>query len=155
MRNKRKEVTDPQELFDIVFRCDTIRLALHQEPFPHIVPLSFGAKHVEGTITLYFHCARVGLKAKLLADNSHVGVEGDIFHGYREVPGGITTCFESFIGYGHCVEVTDEAERIEALQLLCEHCGYADFPLASCKSIKAVGLYKIELSSISGKRYLP
>lgn len=155
MRNERKEVTDPKDLFDIVYRCDTIRLALHQEPFPYLVPLSFGAKRTEESITLYFHCARVGFKAELLANGAPVCVEGDIFYGYREVPGGITACFESFIGYGRCAQVTEDAERLEALRLLCEHCGYADYPLASCKSLKAVGVYKIELSSITGKRSLP
>ena len=38
MRNKLNEVKE----FDVISRCDTIRIAMFDEPYPYIVPVNFG-----------------------------------------------------------------------------------------------------------------
>ena len=36
MRRKDREVTDLQEIFDILKRCDTVRIAVYGEEYPYI-----------------------------------------------------------------------------------------------------------------------
>ena len=42
MRNKSNEVKDFSEIVDIISRCDTIRIAMFDDPYPYIVPVNFG-----------------------------------------------------------------------------------------------------------------
>ena len=51
-------------------------------------------------------------------------IEGDIFLGYEVETHGITTRYESAIGFGECEIVEDDAEILKGLQLICEHCGF-------------------------------
>ena len=50
MRRKDREVTDLQEIFDILLRCDTVRIGMTG---PYIVPVSFGAEIVDGKVVIY------------------------------------------------------------------------------------------------------
>ena len=79
MRRKDREINNIDEIFDILNRCDTIRIGLHGEKYPYVVPVSFGAEMSGSKPVVYFHCARQGLKLDLLAKNPRVCVEGDIF----------------------------------------------------------------------------
>ena len=38
MRRKDREVTQPEEIFDIIKKCDVCRIAFFDEKFPYIVP---------------------------------------------------------------------------------------------------------------------
>lgn len=42
MRRSDREITDFNEIVDVLRRADTIRLGLHDDPYPYVVPLSFG-----------------------------------------------------------------------------------------------------------------
>jgi len=150
MRRKDREVTDFTELTDILRRADTIRLGLHGEPYPYVVPLSFGFEAAGGAIALYFHGAKEGLKHDLIRNDNRVCVEADIFHGYREHSGSITTEFESFIGFGK-IELTAGEEAEKGINLLLEHCGFGGFQYDRAE-LDVTSVYKITLSSFTGKR---
>ena len=42
MRRSDREITDFQELITVMRGCDVCRLALHDQPYPYILPLNFG-----------------------------------------------------------------------------------------------------------------
>ena len=46
-------------------------------------------------------------------------IEGDIFLGYEVETHGITTRYESAIGFGECEIVEDDAETLKGLKLIC------------------------------------
>lgn len=150
MRRSDREVTDFQEIADILHRADTVRLGLHADPYPYVVPLSFGFEAVCGKITLYFHGAKEGLKHDLIAQNPCVCVETDIFHRYAEVPGSVTTEYESFIGFGKAERMSGE-EAAKGLDLLLTHCGYEGFSYDHAV-LGITWIYRIELVSFTGKR---
>lgn len=150
MRKAQREITDQKDLLDVLQRCQTIRLGLNDTEYPYVVPLSFGWDLQNGQIVLYFHCAQEGLKCQLMAQNSKVCIEADIFHGYQ----GPTTKYESVIGFGTVVLLCEEQERIHGLQRLLQHCGMADYPLQQCSDLAHTAVYKINLHSITGKRNL-
>lgn len=60
MRRADREITDFDELIAVMRGCDVCRLALHDEPYPYILPLNFGLEVDGETVRLYFHGADTG-----------------------------------------------------------------------------------------------
>lgn len=149
MRRNDREVTEFGQIADILRRTDTLRLGLHDEPYPYIVPLSFGIDAEDGKITLYFHGAKEGLKHKLIAANPRVCVEADIFHRYVGLPGSATCEYESVVGFG-VAALIDGPEAEYGLDRLMTHCGFSTAWDRKLLDITAV--YKIQLTSFTGKR---
>lgn len=150
MRRSDREITDFAQITDILHRADTVRLAMHDEPYPYIVPLSFGFEAHDGKITLYFHGATEGLKRDLIQKNPYVCVEADIFHRYAAEGAGLTTEYESFIGFGKASGVTGDG-AVKGLDLLLDHCGYSGFEYNRA-ALAVTWVCKIELDSFTGKR---
>jgi nitroimidazol reductase NimA-like FMN-containing flavoprotein (pyridoxamine 5'-phosphate oxidase superfamily) len=150
MRRTDREITNRDEIIDVLKRSNTIRLGIHAEPFPYVVPLSFGFEDTGDEIHIYFHGAREGFKHSLLDKNRHVCVEADIFHRYAETEAGLTTEYESIIGFGLAETVEDE-EAVKGMDLVCSHCGYHGY-VYDTRALKFMRIYKITLSSITGKR---
>lgn len=74
MRRSDREITDFQELITVMRGCDVCRLALHDEPYPYILPLNFGLEVDGETVRLYFHGANTGMKYDLIAKNPNVSL---------------------------------------------------------------------------------
>lgn len=155
MRRKDREVCDINEIFDILTRCNTVRIGIQGEKYPYVVPVSFGAEIASGKPVIYFHCARQGMKLDMLNANAHVCVEGDIFIKTETTAHGITTRYESVIGFGECQLVEDPDEVIHGLRLLTEHYGYNEYPFDRCGGMNHLFVGKIILDEVTGKRNLP
>ena len=155
MRRKDREVQNRAEVFDILNRCDTVRIAMRGDRYPYVVPVSFGMEILEDKAILYFHCAQQGMKVDLLRANPFVCVEGDIFLNVEKTAHGITARYESVIGFRKCQLITDVDEILHGLKALTEHYGYHDYPLDRCMGISHVLIGKIVLEKITGKRNLP
>lgn len=153
MRRGDREVKSRDEVIDILRRSNTIRLGINGDPFPYVVPLSFGFEDIEGQLSVYVHGAAEGFKHELLENDSHVCVEADIMHEFVETEKGLTTLYESFIGFGKAEQITGD-EAIRALDIICAHCGYEGFEYDTA-GLRFMRIYKLTLSSISGKRNLP
>ncbi len=154
MRRKDREVSNKTEVFDILNRCDTIRIGIQGKQFPYVVPVSFGMEVVNDKAVIYFHCAQQGMKVDLLKINPCVCVEGDIFIQVEKTARGITTRYESVIGFGECQMITDIDEIKHGLKVLLGHYGYHEYPLDRCMGISHLLLGKIILDEITGKRNL-
>ncbi len=155
MRRKDREIQNSTDIFDILSRCDTVRIAMQGEQYPYVVPVSFGAEMIDGKPVIYFHCARQGLKVDLLKMNPWVCVEGDIFIRIETTDHGITTRYESVIGLGKCTFVSDPDEIIHGLKVLTEHYGYMGYSLERCRGLEHLYVGKIVLDELTGKRNLP
>ena len=155
MRRKDREVTNPEEILDILRRCDTVRIGLNGDPYPYVVPVSFGLEVEAGKPVVYFHCAREGRKLDLLARDEHVCVEGDIFIKIEPTDHGITTRYESVIGQGVCQILTEESEIIRGLKSITDHYGYVDYDLSNCRALQFLRVGKITLETLTGKQNLP
>lgn len=153
MKRKDREITDFKEIADILERCGVIRLGLNGHDYPYTVPLSFGFEVIGSIITVYFHGAAAGHKHELIAADSRVCVEADILSGYTENRYGVTTGYESVIGFGRAVAVTG-GEALHGLRLILEHCGYGGYNVAECGALDGTLVYKVALDSVTGKRNL-
>jgi len=151
MRRTDREITNQDEIVDVLRRANTIRLGMHNNPYPYVVPLSFGFENCDEQVVIYVHGAKEGLKHTLLDKNNHVCVEADIFHRYAETgTGGLTTEYESVIGFGTAKVVHGE-EAVKGLDLICTHCGYHGHVYDTTR-LSHMRIYKITLSSITGKK---
>lgn len=150
MRKAEREITDKAELWQVLRRCDTVRVAMYGPQYPYIVPLSFGLCDEDGMPVLYVHGAKEGYKHVLLQQNGNVCIETDILHRYAQTPTGITAVYESVIGFGTACRVRGQEAR-KGLDLLLEHCGYAGHTYPDAM-LQATAVYKITLHSLTGKR---
>ena len=118
MRNKLNEVKE----FDIISRCDTIRIAMFDEPYPYIVPVNFGEEIIGDQVVFYIHTDYEGKKNDLLAKNPNIAFEMDCNHElyYRESNMSCNFRYESVVGTGR-VEIVSEEEKEKALTLLMNH----------------------------------
>mgnify|MGYP004472849567 FL=1 len=155
MIRKDREVGNQDEIYDILKRCDTIKIAMLGDVYPYIVPVSFGIEVVDGKTVIYFHCAQKGTKIELIKENPHVCVEGEIFIQIEKTSHGITARYESVIGFGECTFVTKQEEIIHGMKLLTEHYGYDEYPLDRCAGLNHLFVGKIVLNEIYGKKNLP
>lgn len=155
MRRKDREVINNEEIHDILSRCDTIRIGMHGNEYPYIIPVSFGMEIIEDKPVIYFHCTKHGLKTDLLKVNPYVCIEGDIFMKVEKTANGITTRYESIIGFGKSEFVEDPDEIIRGLKLLTQHYGYKEYPLERCRGLAHVKMCKIRVDTLTGERNLP
>lgn len=81
MRRTDREITDRQELLDVMARCDVCRLALNDESgYPYVVPLNFGMEERDGTLYLLFHGAMTGTKYDRMEQDPRATFEMDCGH---------------------------------------------------------------------------
>ena len=154
MRKADRQITDLNEIADILQRCGTIRIGISDEQAPYIVPVSFGYAVKDGRITVYFHGAFEGRKAELLKRHPVVCVEADLCHGFpANGRGGYTCDYESVIGYGY-VELLEGEEAEKGVRLLMEHCG---FPAQGCPAdaMAITAVNRVIFDEAAGKRRMP
>ena len=123
MRRSEREVTDCNEIRQILERAEVLRLAMHDEPYPYIVPVNFGFTMQDDQLVLFFHGAKVGKKCDLLQKNPHVSFEVE---GKQQLipPNGAASCtagfaYESVIGQG-IADLAPEEKKEDLLQSIAE-----------------------------------
>ena len=117
MRQKNREITELNEIVEVMRSCDVCRLALNDDGYPYIVPLNFGLEVIDGTIKLYFHSALEGYKLDLIKKDNRASFEMDCKHQlqYFEEKGYCTMAYESVVGRGR-IRILDEKEKMDALK---------------------------------------
>lgn len=119
MRLKKREITDPEILREILESCEVVRIGAMDEEGMFIVPMNYGydVREEDGTlhVCLYLHGAKEGRKAAAFAADPRVAVEMDYNH---EVITGDYTCaysyaYRSIMGNGTITEVTDPGGKEE------------------------------------------
>ena len=136
-------------------RCTHGVVAFRTGDTPYCIPLSLARRDR----SLYFHCARQGRKTEPLRADPRVCVTfvGEDSPAFLS-PASYTTYFQSVVATGTAHEVTEEAEKIEGLRLICEkmlpdHMG-EPFERAISRSLGATAVWRIDLEDIQGKAKL-
>lgn len=152
MNRKDREVTDLQEIIEIINSCDTLRLGIHNGEYPYVLPLSFGFEAVDDKFIFYTHSAMKGLKLDLIKANPQVCVEIDGMNGYAETARGVTTNFRSFIGFG-TAEIADYDDTVKGLDLLLRHCNITGYSAEECAKLGITTVLKITVDNYTAKRF--
>lgn len=156
MRRKDREVTDPQDLRDIIESCKVLRIALFDGKYPYVVPVNFGYDWEE-KLSFYVHGARIGKKIDLLKANPHVAIEMDSGHVLVEGdgrPDHFSYLYRSLMGQGVVELLEDPAEKSHGLQRLMDHQVKTSYSEMNNGMIKQTGVIKITLENFSGKQHL-
>ena len=152
MRRKDREITDFNEIINIIKKCDVCRIALNDKDFPYIVPLNFGLDIQGKEVYLYFHCAMEGKKLDLIAKDNRVTFEMDCdlnFILYEERMS-CTMGYESVIGHGVIETVPDE-NKYESLKILMRQYHAEDFKF-NTDMMRVTTVLKMTVIDMVGKR---
>lgn len=154
MRRKDRS-QDLNFCLDVIDRCTHGVMALSADgSAPYCLPLSF----VRMGDNLYFHCAREGRKTDLLRRSPQVSVTFVADDRPHFIPPAMySTWFQSAIVTGTAGEVTDPAEKTEALRALCQKLTpqHMDgFQAAIETSLTATAVWKVHMEDVSGKAKL-
>lgn len=151
MRRYDREITEFNELIQVMEKCDVCRLAFNDGGYPYILPLNFGMKVEGDKVTLYFHGAAEGKKYEVIAGDNRASFEMDCSH-RLVTDGNKGTCtmeYESVIGRGK-LEIHPEEEKYDALCLLMSHYHKQGFPFQK-EVLPRTTVLKLVVDSLSGK----
>lgn len=172
MRRADREVTDIQQMLDIVRHCDVVHVSYVDAEGLTIVPMNFGFAYdagdtdntdgaadtgdLAGTLTLYMHSAPEGRKYDAITAAGNALPVAFEMNTDREIIEGRAWCnwgeaFKSVIGNGTASIVTDVDEKIRGLQLLIEQqMGTANIPFTP-QQAASVAVWKIESTRFTAK----
>lgn len=152
MRRSDREITDINDMIQVMEKCDVCRLALNDRDYPYILPLNFGMQVDNGHIALYFHGATEGRKYDLITRDNRASFEMDCSHRLvtDEERGNCTMEYESIIGRGR-LEIVTEEEKYNALCILMAHYHKEDFPFNQAVMPRTTVL-KLTVEQLTGKR---
>jgi len=156
MRRKDRQVTDPQQIHNIIKSIKVVRLAMIEDDVPYIVPLNFGFTFENDHLILYFHSALKGRKIKILETNPVVAFEMD---GEHQLIAGNEACdytfdFVSILGTGHIEFITQTKDKKTALNLLMHHqSGLSDFDYPQA-ALDGVSVYRLKVLEYSVKQHI-
>ena len=153
MKRVDRQVTDRNEIDDIIQRCQVCRVGMIDGDEPYVVPMNFGYKDN----CLYFHGALTGRKISLLEGSTRVCLEFDLAH--EMVTNDETACrwsqkYESVIAWGKAVIMTSPDEKRDAFNTIMGHYSERkewDYPDII---IERTHLIKVPIDKITAKRFL-
>lgn len=151
MRRKDREITDFNEIIEIIKKCDSCTIAINDKDYPYIAPLNFGLDVQDGKAYLYFHCANEGTKLDLLRKDNRVTFAMDCEHNFilYEERMSCTMGYSSVIGHG-TIEFVDEKDKYDGLKILMRHYHAEDFKF-NTDMIKATTVLKLTITDMTGK----
>ncbi len=153
MRRTDREITEQEDMMQIIEKAKVLRLALFDETYPYIVPMHYGYTLKDSKFVFYMHSAKEGHKLDLITKNANVCVE--IENEMEIVSGGDIPCrygatFSSVIGRGKVEIVEDTLEKIQGLKLLMQHQVNKDFEINE-QMANMVCVIKVCIDEISAK----
>ena len=152
MRRKDREITDFNEIIDIIKKCDVCRIALNDDEYPYVVPLNFGLD-VQGTqVFFYFHAAMEGKKLDLIAKDNRATFEMDCDHNFilYEERMSCTMGYASVIGHG-TIEIVADEDKYESLKILMRQYHAEDFKF-NTDMMKVTTVLKMTVTDMLGMR---
>jgi len=151
MRLSNNEIKNIEEIYQIIEKCDVIRIGISVNNRPYIVPLNFGFKDN----VFYFHGAQEGRKIEMIRENPNVCFEMDTDHhlvGESDRACDWTMTYASVMGTGLMTIVDDWDRKKEALNILMAQYGGDKEYDYDDRMLSRIGIMKLEISEISGKK---
>ena len=156
MRRKDREVTNREEICQILDGFKVCRLGIVDNGTPYIVPMNMAYELEDEKLIIYFHCAKEGRKIDMIRKNPKVGFEMDQEIGLVE---GNTPCqysyrYASVIGKGTVKIVEEEQEKVLALTKIMKHQTGKDFTefAEDPKLLSAVCILRVDAEEYTCKK---
>ena len=124
---KDREVTDLNQIFEIVRNCSVAQVGLVENGKPYVVALNFGYERQGDTLVLYFHSAYEGHKIDILKENPNVYFQMDCVNefitGTKENLCAYCWRYDSVMGSGQVEFIEEPEEKAHALNCMIRHLG--------------------------------
>jgi len=150
---KHKTDIKPEEIEDIIGRCDVCNLSMvDQDGFPYVVPMNFGYRNN----TVYFHGAPTGKKIDILRNNPKICISFSTDHELRyqneKVACSWSMKYRSVIAYGVVKFVDDPEEKVKILNIIMTNYTDKEFKY-SPPAVREVNVFKVEIEKVDGRVY--
>ena len=153
MRRKEREVTDKNQIEEIIRSCHVCRIGLADEERVYIVPMNFGYVNEAGKHVFYFHSGKEGRKIDLIHKSAEAGFEMDTDYELKTAQAacGYTAYYRSIIGHGTVQIVEDDEEKKRGLLALMRHQTGRDGWEFPDKMVNAVSILKLTADELTAK----
>ena len=153
MRRKDREVTNIDEILQIIERAKILHLGLFDSEYPYVLPLHYGYEYTGEGLVFYLHSAKEGHKLDLIRSNPHVCIEMEC--DVELVSGGEVPCrygaaFASVIGRGRAAVIDDVQEKIKGLSLLMKNQTGQEFTINE-KMASTAAVIKVVVDEFTAK----
>ena len=156
MRRKDREITNLDEVIDILEHTDVIRLAMNNGDFPYIVPVNFCYElTANNQLIFYIHGAKVGTKVELLNKNPLLSFELDTEHQLitNERACKYSFNYASIIGNGYATFIEEPTAKMAALQVMMNKFAPNKTFSFTESDVKPVSVIKIEVQAYTAKKH--
>ena len=161
MRRQDREITDPSIILDIIHSLPFGHLAMNDAGKPYGVTMNYLSElDADRNAVLYFHGAKEGRKAEILARDPHVYFFAERDDGPKVIvrPNGtksVTNLYVSVAGEGVMELVEDAAEKRRVLLAMAN--AFSDEPIESIPDavVERTAVWKLVLNGVTGKSNPP
>ena len=157
MTKRERQITDPDQIRDILEKGKVLHLGLAVDNEPYVVPMNYGYTMEQGKLTLYLHSAVRGKKLDMIRENPTVFFEMncDLIPFEGPVPCRYGLSYSSLMGQGHARIIDDPEEKQEAMTRLMKTQSGKNFSFNE-KLVSIVSVIRIDVSEYTAKhRPLP
>ena len=152
MTKRERQITDPQQIIQILDGGKVLHLGLAVDNEPYVVPMNYGYTLENGKLVLYLHSALRGKKLDMLRKNPRVFFEIDWdlkpFEGKKPCQYGVA--YSSVMGIGTARIVEDAEEKIEAMSILMKTQTGKDFSFNE-ELVSIVAVIRIDVDEYTAK----
>ncbi|MGN0730453.1 MAG: pyridoxamine 5'-phosphate oxidase family protein [Treponema sp.] len=155
MRRHEREVTDTQEINEVLEKSFVLHIGFNDKSRVYVVPVNFGYEEKDKNYVLYFHGARDGRKFNLISSGGTVGFECETDF---ELKTGRAACdysayYSSIIGEGIVSEIEGLEEKKSALNLIMKKVtGKSGWEYPNLM-LEKTGVFKIKVTDMCCKKH--
>ena len=157
LTKRERQVTDPQQILEILDKAKVMHLGLCENNEPYVVPMNYGYTMEAGKLVMYLHSAIRGKKLDMIRENPNVFFEMncDLIPFEGPVPCRYGLSYSSLMGQGQARIVEDPEEKQEAMTILMKTQSGKDFSFNE-KLVSSVSVIRIDVTEYTAKhRPLP
>ena len=152
MTKREHQITDRNEILDILNRSLIVHLGLVDGDEPYVVPMNYGYTMEDGKLTLYVHGATEGRKLDIWRKNPKVFVEMDC--DVMPIEGKVAcqygTTYSSVMGSGTAVILEEPEEKMKGLSILMKTQTGKDFEFNE-RLVSIVSVIRIDVAEYTAK----
>ena len=157
MTKRELQITDENQIRDILDRAKVLHLGLCVDNEPYVVPMNYGYTMEDGKLVLYLHSAVRGKKLDMIGANPRVffSLESDLHPFEGQVPCQYGLAYSSVMGRGKARIVEDVEEKMQAMSILMKTQTERDFSFTE-RLVSIVAVIRIDVEEYTAKhRPLP
>ena len=157
MTKRERQITDPEQIREILDKGKILHLGLAVDNEPYVVPMNYGYTMYDGTLTLYLHSALQGKKLDMLRANPKVffEIDCDLMPFEGQLPCQYGLAYSSLMGRGTARILEDVEEKMQAMTLLMKTQTDKDFEFNE-RLVSIVAVIRIDVAEYTAKhRPLP